>query len=361
MRSVPANPPNVPPGLSRSGINPDELQHLLHSLKPCLDSLAGGSLLFTGATGWFGVWLLDLLCAANDTHGLGLRICAVSRDPGRFLRRYPAFAADPRITWIESDIRELALAGNGFSHVIHAATDSSERSHQSTPRELFDTIVEGTRRAIAAAGSGCRSFLMLSSGAVYGPAQATLTAFAEDYTGGPDPALAKNAYAEGKRAAEQLCAIAASDGLPVRIARCFAFVGPHMPMDRHFAIGNFIADAVGRRPISVRSDGLPLRSYLYMTDLVRALLVVLVRGVVGRPYNVGSDEAISIADLARRVDALAGGSGVLIGGHASDPGDRYIPDMSRLKCELGFRAEVSLDEAITRTIAWLREQAVVSV
>jgi dTDP-glucose 4,6-dehydratase len=342
------------PLVSRSGIDPAELGALVHSLAGSLDDLRDASLLFTGATGWFGVWLLDLLCAADDALRIGLRITAVSRDPGAFLQRFPAFAGDPRIAWVAADVRRLTPGGGGYSHVVHAATDSSERSRRSSPRELFEVIVDGTRRAMDAAGPRCRSFLLLSSGAIYGPAPAGHRGFAEDDASGPDPALAKNAYAEGKRAAETAGAIAAGEGLPVRIARCFAFVGPHMPFDQHFAIGNFIADAVAGRPISVRSDGAPLRSYLYMTDLARALVLVLTRGAVGRPYNVGSADALSIAELAQRVDRIVGGAGVQIGGARSAAGDRYVPDITRLQSELGFRPEVALDEAIARTAAWLR-------
>jgi dTDP-glucose 4,6-dehydratase len=162
-------------------------------------------------------------------------------------------------------------------------------------------------------------------------------------------------YAEGKRAAELSCAIAAAGGLPVTVARCFAFVGPHMPFDRHFAIGNFIADAVQGRPIAVKSDGLSQRSYLYMTDLVAALLAVLLRGAPGRAYNVGSERAVSIGDLARLVDRIAGGKGVILGGAPSDPGDRYVPDTTRLRTELGVVPEIGLEAAIAKTAAWYRE------
>jgi len=217
-----------------------------------------------------------------------------------------------------------------------------------------DTIVEGTRRVIGVAGPRCRGLLLVSSGAIYGPARSGREAFSEADVGGPDPASIASVYAEGKRAAEQLGAIAAAAGVPVRIARCFAFVGPHMPFDRHFAIGNFIADAVHGRRISVRSDGRPQRSYLYMTDLVVALLSVLLDGTLGRAYNVGSETAVSIEDLAHLVDRVAGGRGVTIGGAASDPRDRYLPDTGRLRTELGFARGVELEAAISKTAAWYR-------
>jgi dTDP-glucose 4,6-dehydratase len=210
-------------------------------------------------------------------------------------------------------------------------------------------------------GSECRGFLLISSGAVYGPNSTGRSAFAESEAGGPDPALAKNAYAEGKRAAEMMSAISALRGAPTRIARCFAFVGPHMPFDRHFAIGNFIADAVAGREIRVRSDGRPLRSYLYMTDLVRALLVILNRGAEGAAYNVGSDIPISIEQLAHTVNRVVGGTGVSIGGAPSSWTEHYVPNTERLRSELNFRPIVDLEAAIYRTAAWYRAQGVHSL
>jgi nucleoside-diphosphate-sugar epimerase len=350
------NPSSASDVISRSGLDLQELRQLVRSTETELRSLAGASILLTGATGWFGVWLLDTLCAADDLLRLGLRITAVSRNPRRFNSRYPEFASDARITWIEADIRYLEPIDGGFSHVIHAAADTSIAPGQEAPLRLFDSIVDGTRRTIAASGTKCKSFLFLSSGAIYGPAHSSRDRFVELAPGGPDPSSPKSTYAEGKRAAEQICTIAAGMGVPVRIARCFAFVGPHMPFDRHFAIGNFIADAVRSRPIRVKSDGCPLRSYLYMTDLIRALIAILTKGAVAIPYNVGSEAALTIEQLARCVDRVVGGRGVVIEGVPSDPKDQYVPDTTRLRTELGFLPEVPLDSAVARTAAWYRAQ-----
>jgi len=328
---------------SRAGLNPDELESLVAGDRALFEELTSASLLITGATGWFGVWILDSLCAADDMLGLALRITAVSRDPKRFLHRFPAFAGDPRISWMQGDVRQFEPAMKEFTHIIHGAADSSQPRGAQDIGDLFGTIVQGTERVLAAAGSKCRGFLLISSGAVYGP--------------NSDPANVKNAYAEGKRAAEMMAAIRALQGVPIRIARCFAFVGPHMPFDRHFAIGNFIADAVAGREILVKSDGRPLRSYLYMTDLVRALLVILNRGNVGAAYNVGSDVPISIEQLARTVDRVVGGKGVSIGGAPSTSAEHYVPDTERLRLELNFEPLVDLEAAISRTAAWYRARS----
>jgi nucleoside-diphosphate-sugar epimerase len=344
----------TPTATSRSGLDDEELRQLVRDNETLFKALSGASILITGATGWFGVWMLDVLCTADDMLELGIKLAPVSREPRRFLQRFPKFVSDPRISWIKADIRQLDSKCGHFSHMIHAATDTSTTSDPEASRQVFDTIVEGTRRAVAAVGPHCQSFLLLSSGAVYGPAGETQACFVESDVSGPDPSLAKNAYAEGKRAAEMIAAIAASAGTPVRIARCFAFVGPHMPFDTHFAIGNFIADAVHGRPIQVKSDGRPQRSYLYMTDLMRALFTILCHGSIGKPYNVGSDISLTIEQLANCVDRVVGGCGVHIGGAPSDPRDRYVPDIGRLQRELSFVPGVELDQAVARTAAWYR-------
>ena len=340
---------------SKSELNGEELEQLVARIGGAWEDLRAATILITGATGWFGVWLLDALCLADETLALGLSITAVSREPQRFLQRFPQFRAEPRIKWVKGDVRNRAPRGP-FSHVIHAAADNSIESGPDALRSLFDTIVDGARNVLDSSGPHCRSLLLVSSGAVYGPARDGQMRFLESDVGGPDPSLAKHAYAEGKRAAEQLGAIAVLEGVPVRTARCFAFVGPHMPFNRHFAIGNFIADAVAGRPIRIKSDGRSIRSYLYMTDLIAALLTILCSGSVGRAYNVGSDVSSSIEDLAHAVNRVVGGCGVVVEGAPSEPTDRYIPDTTRLRQELGFAPVVALDEAIARTAAWYRSR-----
>jgi nucleoside-diphosphate-sugar epimerase len=334
-----------------------ELHEMIAQSTRHLERLQRASVLITGATGWFGTLLLDYLCTADDVLGIGIRITALSRDPAVFVDRFPSFRGDPRITWVKGDVREVSGVSQNFSHVIHAATDSTARRGNLSAEALFDTIIEGTRRVLRCVRGNCEGFLLVSSGAIYGPAVSGVVRFLDGQPGGPDPASPRSAYAEGKRAAEQLCAIAAAAGAPARIARCFAFVGPHMPFDQHFAIGNFIADAVHGRPIRIKSDGKPQRSYLYTGDLIRALLSILLDGAAGRAYNVGSDQALTIGELAERVNRVVGGCGVVVGGAASDPTDRYVPDTTRLRSELNFTPTISLDTAIARTAAWYRDMA----
>lgn len=334
-----------------------DLDDILQRGEPYFRRLAGERVFLTGGTGFFGLWLLEALTHADAKLGLGLRVTVLSRDPAAFARRAPRLAAAPALSWWRGDVRDFAPPPGPFPYVIHAATAASEALNRNAPRTMFDTIVDGTRRVFEFAdGAGTRALLLTSSGAVYGRQPLDLPRLVESYGGGPDPSSPLSAYAEGKRAAEFL---AATSGLPVKIARGFAFVGAFLPLDTHFAAGNFIRDAVAGRTIEIRGDGTPLRSYLYAADLVVWLLAILLDGQNNRPYNVGSDQAVSIAELAETVAAVAGGVGIRI--HQSPSGqapERYVPAIERARQELGLEVWTSLPEAFRRSLVWARSTSV---
>jgi dTDP-glucose 4,6-dehydratase len=161
-----------------------------------------------------------------------------------------------------------------------------------------------------------------------------------------------SAYGEGKRVGELLCAIAHQEhGLEATIARCFAFVGPHLPLDAHFAIGNFIRDALRGEPIHIK-DGSPCRSYLYAADLAIWLWTILFKGEACHPYNVGSDKAITIGDLAEElVSALGDGHKKLIKA-STGATSRYVPSIIHSQKELGLVDWVKRKEALLKTYSW---------
>ena len=243
--------------------------------------------------------------------------------------------------------------GSAFSHVLHAATDSTN-GPQLTPLQRYDQIVNGTRNLLDfAVICGAKRFLLTSSGAVYGPQPPHLERIPEDWLGMPDPLNPSNAYGIAKRAAEHLCTLYGQNyGLQTIIARCFAFVGPDLPLDVHFAIGNFIRDALWRDEITVSGDGSPLRSYLDQRDLAQWLMTLLDHGKAGQAYNVGSDQAISIAEIAhlvRRIVAPSKSVHILSATNVSNGRNIYVPSIQRAKEELNLEVKISLEEAIQGT------------
>jgi nucleoside-diphosphate-sugar epimerase len=321
-----------------------------------LRALAGARLFVTGGTGFIGRWLLAVLARAHATMNLGLAVTVLTRSRAAFARRSPQLAADPMVRFVEGDVRSFAFPEGGVSHVIHAATDTSTEADRD-PLLLIDTIVNGTRRVLDfSRAAGARRVLLLSSGAVYGSPPREIAAVPEDYAGACATTERKSVYGQGKRVAEQLGTIFHTEfALDVVIGRLFAFVGPGMPLDAHFAIGNFIRDAFAGREIVVKSDGSPVRSYLYAGDLAAWLIRLLVAGRAGAAYNVGSDAAMSLADLAALVARVVpGANGHSIKG-APNPNafhSRYVPAIGRAREELGLDVWTPLDQGIRRTAAW---------
>ena len=333
-----------------------DLDSILAQTEPLWRELRGQRILITGATGFFGCWLLESFAWANRRLDLHAHAVGLSRNPGRLAEKAPHLAQNPAISLHAADVSHGDFPQGTFSHVIHAATEASAKLNNEAPLVMFDTIVEGTRRALQfSIASSVTRFLLVSSGAVYGTQPPQLTLVGESFEGGPDPLNPASAYAEGKRSAEMLCSLAASPRFATTVARCFAFVGPYMRLDAHFAIGNFIADRLHHRPIRVQGDGSPVRSYLYASDLMVWLWTILFQGESRRAYNVGSEEALNIASLAHEVAAALPpviDVNITSTATAGAPVHRYVPCTARARQELGLRAEVPLREAICRTHAW---------
>lgn len=324
--------------------------------------LVGKSLFITGGTGFFGRWLLEALRIANARHDLNLRVTVLTRDPTAFARKAPAILADPAFHFVPGDIRDFVFPAGDFSHIIHAATTSAHETFAGEdPLRKFDTLVDGTRRLLDfAAERSIENLLFTSSGVVYQP---LLPQIGASHTPIPETSLLApptqdpaSALGQGKRAAEFLCAYYADRyRWNLSIARCFSFVGPFLPLDIHYAIGNFIAQALYANRIVVNSDGTALRSYLYAADLVVWLLTLLLEGKNGQPYNVGSDTAISIGGLAHLVrDLIAPNKQVdILGKAASAVGNpirnAYIPDITLARNTLGLDVWTDLPTAIRST------------
>ena len=319
------------------------------------ESLRGKSIFITGATGFFGKWLLESFLFVNKELELNARVCALSRNPENFFIDFPFYKTESSIKFITGDIQDFEYPSEEFQFIIHAATDADAKLNNEDPLLMLETITNGALHILNFAKSQPRleGFLFTSSGAIYGKQPENVTHISEVDAFPIDINNVTSAYTEGKRVAELYCAIYHKHyKIPIKIARCFAFVGPYLPLGKHFALGNFISDRLNNRDIVIKGDGTPFRSYLYSSDLMIWLWQILVQGNCNDPYNVGSDQDFNLTEIANKVINIDNSKlcvKVLGTRNPLNPVERYVPSIEKVNNQLGLKVYISLEEAINKT------------
>jgi len=263
----------------------EDLDNIYRIGAPLWSELGNSRIFLTGGTGCFGCWLLAAGCwllaaggwllrslmHAIRHHGINIDVTILSRNPDAFRMVEPELGQCSEFHFLKGDIANFAFPEGDFDYVIHGATDSSNWVLRNDPIRMCKSIINGVQRVLDfACSASSPRVLFLSSGASYGGEPPEGCSIPEAWTGNAIDVLVINkAYTETKRASEMLCTVYRHQrNLDIVIARCFSFIGPGLPLDANYAIGNFIGDMLAGRNILVRGDGLEERSYLYTSDLV---------------------------------------------------------------------------------------------
>jgi dTDP-glucose 4,6-dehydratase len=340
----------------------EDLEHILRHTKDLWEELRGRSIFLTGGTGFVGTWLLESLLTANDVLDLRVDAVVLTRDGKRFRKKSPHLAEHACVRVLHGNVIDFEFPSGDFPYVIHAATEPSFPAGAERPLGPFSFDIDGTRRVLDFARShGVRRYLFTSSGAVYGKQPPELTHIPEDYAGAPSTTDAGSAYGQAKRVSEFMSVMYGHTyGFDVMIARLFAFVGPLLPLDAHYAVGNFIGDALRGGPVHIAGDGTPYRSYLYAADLAVWLWTILLRGKSAYPYNVGSPDDLTIAELAQTVVGVTAPDIAIEIARMPTAGAaplRYVPETQRANRELALSPLISIREGIRQTSLWYRANA----
>ena len=316
--------------------------------------LQGKHLFLTGGTGFFGKSLLDLVNYFNVHKNLNLTVTILTRNPDKFKLETPHLLVNNWIHFIAGDITSFQFNDIKCDHILHFATPVSARLNSEATLEMIDVICDGSKRVLEFAKYiNVKSVLLTSSGAVYGSQPSDLINVSENFVGAPETNKSSSAYGEAKRLMELLgCLYSDFYGFECKIARCFAFIGPYLDPNGPYAITNFIRDAILNQNIIIKGDGSDYRSYMHSDDLIVSLFKILILGKNKQPYNVGSDQSISILDLAKKVVELVNNTceiEILKSPIPGAPPNRYVPSIELIKNELNFTPATSLEEAILET------------
>ncbi len=312
-----------------------------------LNELKGKKLLITGGTGFVGKNLTDAVLKFNESSSAPIDLTILSRNP-KSSKYYKS---------IGIDVSKPFNLKEPFDYVIHAATSASVENQSFL--ECLEVAINGLQNIFnALAGKKQVNFLLVSSGAVYGAVDSSIDLISETIIFNGPFYDSQNPYGTAKRVSELY---ALSDLTPsnisVKIARGFAFSGKHLPIDQHFAIGNFIRDGLRNGPIKVKGSGAPLRSYMDAEDMVNWIFTILAKGKAQEIYNLGSDQKIYIKDLAFKVASMFDKVDVVIERPdlIEDTRNQYVPSIKKAKEHLGLNITIGLEESINRMIVFNRE------
>ncbi len=313
--------------------------------------LKNSEVLVTGGTGFFGKWLVEIVTYLNDKLSFNIKLYLIARHNSPYINEIIANRDD--IVFIKSDVRNLREIPSTIEYIIHGAATPDNSIHMSNPIEVMDTISQGTKQVLdlALGLDNVKKILNISSGQVYGTLNSNM--ISETNIGMVDTNSINSIYPEAKRYSETLSiAYKSLYKLPVVQVRPFSFVGPHIGLEKPWAINNFIKDAIKFKKIKILGNGKPIRSYMYPTDMAWWLLNMLVDSKNGVVYNLGSPKGISLEDLALKIKAKIGVDVKIEILNMNEDNSVFVPDESLVKNRLDLDIKVDIDEALDKTIDW---------
>ncbi len=311
----------------------------------------GKNVLIFGGTGFIGTWLTSTLLSANDEHNFNMQIKIVTRDSHKASLRFGV--SRKFVEYIEQDLSQGEPRIAPIADIVFLGSTPTRNSTGSlNHRIMLDAAVNAVNFAVKVRSLNADKpqVVHLSSGAVYGKQPLDMSLRSE-----LDPVLANvsDPYVMSKILIDNsMNLVQEANAIDFYSPRLFAFAGPLISLDEHFAIGNFMGDAMKSRAIRINGHPETLRSYMYPTDLIRCLLALVGSGLK-LPVNIGSDFPIKIIDLARQINKLTFDCGIevlnLIPGKSN-----YVPSIDNQKKYLQTQGLISLEESISRWKNWIK-------
>ena len=253
----------------------------------------------------------------------------------------------------ELDVSEHVEVEGQVDWVFHLASPASPVDFPLYPIQIVKVGTLGTHNLLGLAKAKGARFLLASTSEVYG--DPLVHPQPESYWGNVNPLGPRGCYDEGKRAAEAFTmAYHRKHGLDTRIVRIFNTFGPRMRLDDGRVLPNFMTQALRGEPLTVFGDGSQTRSLTYVDDLVAGILAIVDRGD-HLPFNIGSQDEVTMLELARRIIALTGSSSPIVFRELpEDDPHRRRPDTTRARERLGWEPRTSLEEGLSRSLEYFR-------
>jgi dTDP-glucose 4,6-dehydratase len=315
------------------------------------------TILITGGTGFMGKWLTEMIAYINDLEGFNVKLYLLSRDVQRFKNEVPHLVEKAFVHLIEQDVKNVHDLPQDINYIIHAAGSPDNRDHVSQPIRTVETFFKGTQAVLDAASRlpDLKKIVHISSHQVYG-INDTGILMNEKFAGKVELNGINSIYGESKRISETLCSIYRNQfKLPIVICRPFAFIGPYQDLEKPWAINNFIRDGILGGPIRIIGNGLTIRSYLYASDMAYWIIKTLIKGNPGESFNIGSNLAISLNELANLVKNSFNNNVEIVSKSSKESYQnlsKLVPDTTNIINKIEVEENYTINDAINKTIVW---------
>jgi dTDP-glucose 4,6-dehydratase/UDP-glucuronate decarboxylase len=348
-----------------TGVIREDAERIVCEMYRELSALNGATLVVTGASGFLCSYFLETIAVFNETTRPGCRVLGLDNLKTGLPERLAWVAGRKDMEFRPCDVSAGFEPGEPVDFIIHGAGIASPPMYRQFPLETIDVNVNGARHMLELLRRSGRGMLLLSSSEIYGDPDAGHIPTAEEFRGYVSSTGPRACYDESKRLGETLAmTYHRLYGVPVKIIRPFNVYGPGQRLDDGRIIPSLMSAAYYRKPIVLYSDGRATRSFCYVRDAIRGMLLVLLSPIAGEAFNVGNDEEISIRDLARVAAALDGPPELSVQFQTSAEADylidnpqRRCPNLNKLRRLGNWEPQVKVREGLARTLKSYREGA----
>lgn len=322
---------------------------------------AGKTILVTGANGMLPAYIVYTLIGLNESilKSNPCKILALVRNREKSLLKFENFIKRDDFSLLVKDVSTFSACEEKIHIIIHAASQASPKYYGVDPVGTLKANTLGTMNLLELARKNCvKKFVFISSGEVYGVLDGSKKNIDESYTGNVDITNVRSCYAEGKRMGENMCVCYSHQyNIHVNMLRLCHTYGPGCAIDDGRVFGDFVQDVVNNRDICLNSDGSAKRSFLYVTDMIRALFYILLNAKTNEAFNIASEKETSILDLANLLCSLFPEKGLKvklsenkqIRGYIKSASTNASYNIEKLK-SLGWNEKVSVREGFKRMI-----------
>lgn len=325
------------------------------------EKLYNSHVLISGANGFLPAYMVEVLLFLNDNFNAGIKVTGLVRNKEKASRKFEHHIGRKDLVFIHQDLSipfsfELT---DPADYIIHAASQASPKFYGIDPVGTILPNVAGTKNLLdLAVKNQVKSFLYFSSGEVYGNVSDNQIPTSEKDYGYLDPTNIRSCYGESKRMGENICVSYFHQyGVPVKMVRPFHTYGPGVDLNDGRVFADFISDILHSRDIVLTSNGSATRAFCYLSDATLGFFYVLLAGMNGEAYNVGSDKEISILELAETLVKLFPEKHLKVIRKIGDKPEGYVkstisrgcPKIEKAK-DLGWSPYTSIEKGFYKTI-----------